>query len=150
MAHVHGTQAQRLAPSARGADQRALIAVTIDVGKHAAMALVCDFAGELLARPFEFAMTRPGIEVLVARVAAVTRTRSVRLVRVGIEAAGHDHRPVASARGAARGLAGCPVQPARVAAQRSVVGRRGSRPIRPSWSPSVTLCALGTGWTSHG
>ena len=36
------------------------------------MALVCDFAGELLARPFEFAVTRPGIGVLVARVAAAT------------------------------------------------------------------------------
>jgi hypothetical protein len=51
--------------------------------------VVCDFTGELLGPPFEFAMTRAGVTVLVDRVRTVTAGRRVRLVRVGIEAAGH-------------------------------------------------------------
>jgi hypothetical protein len=47
MVHVHGAQAQQLAQAARGVDPAELVAVPVDVGKHAAMALVCDFTGEL-------------------------------------------------------------------------------------------------------
>jgi len=53
MVHVHGAQAQQLAQATRGVDPAELVAVPIDVGKRAAMALVWDFTGELLARPFE-------------------------------------------------------------------------------------------------
>jgi hypothetical protein len=61
MVHVHGAQAQQLAQATRGVDPAELVAVPIDVGKHAAMALVCDFGGELLARPLEFPMTLAGV-----------------------------------------------------------------------------------------
>ena len=68
MVHVHGQQAQQLAAWTRGVDAAELIAVPIDVGKQAAMALVCEFAGELLAHPFALAMTQVGVRVLVERV----------------------------------------------------------------------------------
>ncbi len=55
------------------------------------MALVCEFTGELLARPFVFSMTMAGVALPVERVQAATRGRVVRLVRVGVEAAGHFH-----------------------------------------------------------
>jgi transposase len=83
MVHVHGAQAQQLAQATRGIDPAELVVVPIDVGKHAAMALVCDFSGELLARPFEFPMTLAGVWLLVDRVQAATHGRVVRLVRVG-------------------------------------------------------------------
>lgn len=97
MVHVHGAQAQQLAQATRGVDPAELVAVPVDVGKHAAMALVCDFTGELLARPFEFPMTMAGVRLLVERVQAATRGRMIRLVRVGVEAAGHYHQPLVSA-----------------------------------------------------
>jgi hypothetical protein len=55
---------------------------------------VCDFTGELLARPFEFPMTMAGVRLLVERVRAATRGRMIRLVRIGVEAAGHYHQPL--------------------------------------------------------
>ena len=51
MVHVHGAQAQQLAQATCGVDPAELVAVPIDIGKHAVMAFVCDFTGELLARP---------------------------------------------------------------------------------------------------
>ena len=47
MVHVHGAQAQRLVAQTRGILPDQLVAVPIDVGKHTAMALICDFTGEL-------------------------------------------------------------------------------------------------------
>jgi hypothetical protein len=71
-----------------------LVAVPVDVGKHVAMAKVIDFRGSELAGPFEFCLDRSGVERLVARVRSVM-PESVMLVRVGLEAAGHYHLPLA-------------------------------------------------------
>jgi hypothetical protein len=124
MVHVHGAQAQQLAELTRGVDPVELVAVPIDVGKHAAMALVCEVTGELLARPFAFPMTMAGVALLVERVQAATHGRVVRLVRVGVEAAGHYHQPLVSAGVLPADWQLVQVNPAHVAAQRQVSGRR--------------------------
>jgi transposase len=124
MVHVHGAQAQQLAQATRGVDPAELVAVPVDVGKRAAMALVCDFTGELLARPFEFPMTMAGVRLLVERVQAATRGRMVRLVRVGVEAAGHYHQPLVSAGVLPEEWQLVQVNPTQVASQRQLTGRR--------------------------
>lgn len=93
MVHVHGVRVQRLVEQTRGLPSEQLVAVPIDVGKYAAMALACDVAGQLLVGPFQFAMTQAGVAELVDRINQVRARRPVGLVRVGIEAAGHYHRP---------------------------------------------------------
>jgi transposase len=125
MVHVHGRRAQQLAVATRGLEPSGLIAVPIDVGKRHAVALVCDFTGELLARPFRFAINRAGIAELIGRVAVATAGRPVGLVRVGIEAAGHYHRPLLGPEVFPAGWQLVQVNPAQVAAQRQVAGRRG-------------------------
>jgi transposase len=125
MVHVHGRRAQQLAVGTRGLDPGGLIAVPIDVGKRQAAALVCDFAGELLARPFRCAMNRAGVAELVGRVATATAGRPVGLVRVGIEAAGHYHQPLLGDGVLPAGWQVVQLNPAQVAAQRGVAGRRG-------------------------
>jgi hypothetical protein len=124
MVHVHGAQAQQLAQATRGVDPDELVAVPVDVGKHAAMALVCDFTGELLARPFEFPMTMAGVRLLVERVQAATRGRMIRLVRVGVEAAGHYHQPLVSVGVLPEEWQLVQVNPTQVASQRQLTGRR--------------------------
>jgi transposase len=124
MVHVHGAQAQQLAQATRGVDPAELVAVPVDVGKHAAMALVCDFTGELLARPFEFPMTMAGVRLLVERVQAATRGRMIRLVRVGVEAARHYHQPLVSGGVPPEEWQLVGVNPTQVASQRQLTGRR--------------------------
>jgi transposase len=41
-------------------------------------------------------MTMAGVRLLVERVQAATDGRAVRLIRVGVEAAGHYHQPLVS------------------------------------------------------
>lgn len=123
MVHVHGRVV--LERTAAGVPAWERVAVPVDVGKHTAMAMVADFAGERLVAPFVFSLDRQGIGQLVDRVARVVGERGVSRVEVGVEAAGHYHRPVT-----ASGLLPADWQlfelnPAHVTEQRRVLGKRG-------------------------
>lgn len=142
MVHVHGAQVQQLVAQTRGVPPERLLAVPVDVGKAAAVALVCDFTGEVLARQFEFALTWAGVVALVERVEAVRAARPVGLVRVGIEAAGHYHRPLTSAGVLPADWQLVELNPAQVTAQRRSNGQRGSRPTPWTWPRSLLCCWL--------
>jgi transposase len=71
--------------------------------------------------PVDFAMTAPAVTAVVERVCAVLPAVAV---RVGIEAAGHYHRPLLAAGVWPAGWQVLELSPARVAEQRRVQGRR--------------------------
>src|SRR5215207_5157165 len=94
--------------------------VAVDVGKTMAAILVTDVGRHRLLGPVEFAMTSCGVGGVIGKVGAVLPPEG--LTRVGIEAAGHYHRPL---------LTGWPstwqvveLNPAHVTEQRRVMGRR--------------------------
>jgi len=139
-----------------------LVAVPIDVGKHSAMVSVVDFTGATLVKPFEFDLDRRGVEVLVTRVRAALPP-TVSLVRVGLEAAGHYHLPLAGGvlpdEWELRLL-----NPGHVAMQRKANGQRGVKTdrvdlvaisdlllvgrgtIAPTFADPITTL---TGWVTH-
>jgi transposase len=145
MVHVHGAQVQQLVAQTRGVPPERLLAVPVDVGKAAAMALVCDFTGEVLARQFEFALTRAGVVKLVERVEAVRAARPVRLVRVGIEAAGHYHRPLTAAGVLPADWQLVELNPAQVTAQRRSNGQRGVKTDAVDLAAITDLLLAGRG-----
>jgi transposase len=97
------------------------IVVAVDVGKTSAMLLATDSARHRVLGPVEFAMTRSGLTATVHRVSAVVPSSAQ--VKVGIEAAGHYHRPVLDYRWPG-GWEVLELNPAHVAEQRRVAGRR--------------------------
>jgi transposase len=130
MVHVHGVRAQELSARSVGVALDRLVAVPIDVGKHSAMAMVSDFAGRRLCAPFEFAQDRSGLTELIARVEHVLPAETM-LVRVGVEACGHYHRPVVASGVLPKEWQLVELNPAWVTAQRKVNGsaRRKTDPI---------------------
>jgi transposase len=120
-----------------------LVAVPIDVGKHSAMAKAIDFTGAELARPFVFSLDRAGVGQFVARVRSVLPV-SVSLVRVGLEAAGHYHLPLAGgvlpAEWELRVL-----NPGHVSMQRKVSGQRGVKTDRVDLTAIADLLLAGQG-----
>jgi transposase len=139
-----------------------LVAVPIDVGKHKAMAKVVDFTGCELAKPFEFSLDRNGVRSLVDRV-RWSLPASVSLVRVGLEAAGHYHLPLAGgvlpAEWELRVL-----NPGHVSMQRKVNGQRGVKTDKVDLAAITDLLLAGrgviappfadpvmtlTGWVAH-
>jgi transposase len=125
MVHVHGAQVQQLVAQTRGVPPERLVAVPVDVGKLTAAALVCDFTGELLERQFEFAISRVGVAELMRRVQRVGRAGRWSWSGVGIEAAGHYHRPLTAAGVLPADWQLVELNPAQVTAQRRSNGRRG-------------------------
>ena len=97
------------------------IVVAVDVGKTSAMVSATDDARNRVFGPVGFVMTRSDLAATVARVSDVVAP-SVR-VKVGIEAAGHYHRPILDYAWPA-GWEVLELNPAHVAEQRRVAGRR--------------------------
>jgi transposase len=103
---------------------RQLVAVAVDVGKSSAKVQACDFSGRMLLAPCEFALSRQGVVGVVARLRAAV-PGDARLVRVGVEAAGHYHLPVIAPGVWPDGWEVVELNPAQVTAQRRVNGSRG-------------------------
>jgi transposase len=97
------------------------IVVAVDVGKTSAMVSATDDARNRVFGPVGFAMTRSDLAATVARVSEVVMP-SVQ-VKVGIEAAGHYHRPILDYAWPA-GWEVLELNPAHVAEQRRAAGRR--------------------------
>jgi transposase len=97
------------------------IVVAVDVGKTSLMVSVTDDARRRLMGPVKFAMTRSGLGAAMQRVLAVAP--SCPQIKVGVEAAGHYHRPVVDYRWPL-GWEVLELNPAHVAEQRRVMGRR--------------------------
>jgi transposase len=119
-----------------------LVAVPVDVGKHSAMASVLDFTGAVLAKPFEFDLDRRGVEELVGRVRSAAPTAS--LVRVGLEAAGHYHLPLAGGALPSEWELRL-LNPGHVAMQRKANGQRGVKTDRVDLVAITDLLLVGRG-----
>jgi transposase len=107
--------------SINGAAVMAATVIAVDVGKNAAVLSVTDAGRRRLWGPVEFAMTAPAVAAVLERVCAVV---SAAPVRVGVEAAGHYHRPLLGSTVWPAGWEVLEVSPARVSEQRRVQGRR--------------------------
>ena len=121
-----------------------LVAVPIDVGKHKAMASVSDFTARVLAKPFEFELDRAGVGLFVSRVREVLPA-GTELVRVGLEAAGHYHLPLAGPGVLPAGWELRVLNPGHVAMQRKANGQRGVKTDRVDLQAIRDLLLVGAG-----
>lgn len=92
MGYIGGGLQERFVERVRGLDPARLLAAPIDVGKHEAAALICDFWGEIVTPPFTFPLNEVGVRSFTAAVARAEAARDAGWVRAGLEQAGHYHR----------------------------------------------------------
>ena len=134
--------------------------IAVDVGKTTAAVLVTDAARRRLLGPVEFVMTGSGVGRVIGSARAVLPDG---VVRVGVEAAGHYHRPLLSG-SVWPGWEVVELNPAHVAEQRRVMGRRRVKTDAidldaitelllagrgtPVSEPAAAVGAL-TGWAAH-
>lgn len=78
----------------RGLDPARCLVAAVDVGKQAALALVADHHGQLVAAPVESALTEPGVRQLETALATARTQRDALSLRVRVQTAGHYHRPL--------------------------------------------------------
>ena len=107
--------------SFNGAPVMAASVVAVDVGKNKAALSVTGADRHRLFGPAEFVMTAPALATVLDRVCAVLPAGAV---KVGVEAAGHYHRPLLGSGVWPAGWEVLERSPARVSEQRRVQGRR--------------------------
>lgn len=98
------------------------VVVAVDVGKTSVALSVTDGSRRRLWGPGEFAMTGPALRAVTAQVVRVLPPAAV--VTVGVEAAGHYHRPLLERSAWPAGWQTVELNPAHVTEQRRVQGRR--------------------------
>lgn len=97
--------------------------VAVDVGKTTVALSVTDAQRHRLLGPLDFAMTGPGLAATLRMVSEVLPS-PLAAVKVGIEAAGHYHRPLLTPGAWPCGWEVLELNPAHVTEQRRVQGRR--------------------------
>jgi transposase len=107
--------------SFNGAPVMAASVVAVDVGNNTAALSITSADRQRLFGPAEFVMTVPALAAVLQRVWAVLPAGPV---KVGVEAAGHYHRPLLGSGVWPAGWELLELNPARVAEQRRVQGRR--------------------------
>ena len=102
------------------------VVVAVDVGKTTVALSVTDSQRHRLLGPLDFAMTAPGLAGTVEKICEVLATTALApsSVKVGIEAAGHYHRPLLAPTAWPSGWEVLELNPAHVTEQRRVQGRR--------------------------
>lgn len=102
------------------------VVVAVDVGKTTFALSVTDSQRHRLLGPLDFAMTGPGLASTLERVRDVLPVSAAvpGSVKVGIEAAGHYHRPLVAPTAWPPGWEVLELNPAHVTEQRRVQGRR--------------------------
>ncbi len=123
---------------------RQLIAVPVDVGKSSAAVMAAGFAGRAVMPAMDFEITRDGVAGMLARLQRALPAE-VRLVRVGVEAAGHYHRPLTAPGVWPAGWQVVELNPAHVTAQRRVNGSRGVKTDRAGLAAIADLLLAGRG-----
>lgn len=92
MGYIGGSLQEQFVQRIRDVDRSRLLAVPIDVGKHTAMALVCDFWGEVVIPPLTFELNDRGLTALCSAVTRAEALRAAEWTRIGVEEAGHYHQ----------------------------------------------------------
>ena len=99
------------------------VVVAVDVGKTSVALSVSDAERHRLLGPVEFATTRSALAAVVGQVRGLLPCAHVP-VKVGVEACGHYHRPLLTPAVWPAGWEILELNPAHVAEQRKVQGRR--------------------------
>lgn len=124
------------------------LVVAVDVGKWSAAALVADHHGQVVGELFEFDLTMSGVDRFVDVVVDVRRRIDAHSLRIGVEAAGHYHRAVATTL-ARNGFDVVELNPFQVKTARVQLGQARVKTDRRDCLAMVELLVRGQGWPLH-
>jgi len=145
---VRGADQAEFVSRLRGVPGDRVLLVPVDVGKRSAMSMVANQLGEVIVDPFEFLLDRPGVDVLLNRVAAADEAAGAAVVRFGVEAAGHYHRTLTTALQTER-VEVVELHPGAVHKARTEMGQRRLKSDLRDLAAMVELMARGTGRSSR-
>lgn len=117
--HIGGERGAVFARRVAGLDPERVLLVGVDVAKATWFALGCTLSGEVVFEGCRLAADRAGLEELLGRIEGLRGRRGLQLVRVGVEAAGHQHVTLVGHLADVAGLEVVVLNPAAVAEERT-------------------------------
>lgn len=92
--HIQGLKGTKFSQQLRGVNLEQALIVAIDAAKLHQKALICNYFGDIIAKPFFFSVNHSGMQTLYNAIEqAVASTGAVRLF-LGIEATGHYYEDI--------------------------------------------------------
>jgi transposase len=92
--HIQGNKGVKFSQQLRGIDLEKVLLVAIDAAKLHQKALICNYFGDVIERPFFFSVNHSGILDFCHKIdQAITATQAIR-VFLGVEATGHYYEDI--------------------------------------------------------
>lgn len=145
MRFIGGVTQEQYVQKTRGLDPSRCLAVGVDVGKRSALALVADHHGQVVGAPIAFDLNEPGVLRLETVLRAARLEREAVSLRIGVEVAGHYHRPMLARLAAAHDTV--ELGPAQVKAAREAQGSAKIKTDLRDCAAIIDLVIHGMGWS---
>ena len=92
--HIQGFKGTKFSQQLRGVNLEQVLIIAIDAAKLHQKALICNYFGDVIEKPFFFSVSQSGMQILYDAIEkAVRDTGAVRLF-LGIEATGHYYEDI--------------------------------------------------------
>jgi len=92
--HIQGKKGIELLKNLQGIDYENVLVVAIDPAKHFPKALICNFNGEIIYKPFFFHIDKSGLNSFLNKIQNADKEIMAQKVLIGTEATGHYHQKV--------------------------------------------------------
>lgn len=92
--HIQGSKGSQFSQQLRGVNLEQVLIVAIDAAKLHQKALICNYFGDIIAKPFFFSVNQSGMQTLTHTIEdAMASTGALRLF-IGVEATGHYYEDI--------------------------------------------------------
>lgn len=92
--HIQGKKGSLFRDQLRGVDLEKVLIVSIDAAKLHQKALICNYFGDVIERPFFFSVNADGLSFLCSKVNLAIKNQGAHRIFLGIEATGHYYEDI--------------------------------------------------------
>lgn len=92
--HIQGKKGSYFRDQLRGIDLEQVLIIAIDAAKLHQKALICNYFGDVIEKPFFFSVNHSGISLLCAKIEEAKMMVNAQLIFLGVEATGHYYEDI--------------------------------------------------------
>lgn len=92
--HIQGKKGSLFRNQLRGGDLEKVLIVSIDAAKLHQKALICNYFGDVIEKPFFFSVNVDGIGFLCSKINHAMKTHDAQRIFIGVEATGHYYEDI--------------------------------------------------------
>jgi len=92
--HIQGKKGSRFREQLRGIDLEQVLIVAIDAAKLHQKAMICNYFGDVIEKPFFFSVNADGISLLCTKIDKAIKSHEAQRIFLGVEATDHYYEDI--------------------------------------------------------